>query len=254
MKIKFTSVSIVAPSRVKVEMEDEFKVNVEEFSFSNNDDGYERLHDEEMDQISVSVHSDCEGIFAKCSQTNLIENGKMKISLSQEQLKLNSIKTNFLTVPTTSKKARSLSFSVGSIKTPNSESISYDMLKIEPIPSSSSVSEIIYAVPQKPKKVSIDDECMIETMTAPSTPEVTFRHPLKFYCKICNNIFNDPRTLNCLHSFCCQCLAQLDAANNLQNNQFWRKISDVSSELFHLVAIMIYLIQFKSSRSITFKH
>lgn len=215
-------------------MEDEFRVNVEEFSsFANHnddDDGYERLHDEEMDQISVSVHSDCEGIFAKCSQTNLIESGgKMKISLSQEQLKLNSNKNNFLTVPSTSKKSRSLSFSVGTIKIPNSESI--DMLKIEPMPSSSSVSEIIYAVPQKPKKVSIDDGCMIESMTtAPSTPEVTFKHPLKFYCKICNDIFKDPRTLNCLHTFCCQCLAQLDATNDLQNNQFWRKISDVSCE------------------------
>ena len=59
-----------------------------------------------------------------------------------------------------------------------------------------------------------------------------FKYPLAFYCKICNKPFNDPRILDCLHTFCCQCLAQIDASNNLQNNQFWRKASDSSSCMY----------------------
>uniref|UniRef100_W8BND0 Tripartite motif-containing protein 45 n=1 Tax=Ceratitis capitata TaxID=7213 RepID=W8BND0_CERCA len=37
------------------------------------------------------------------------------------------------------------------------------------------------------------------------TPDLSlFSDDLK--CRICNNVFQDPRTLNCLHSFCFQCL------------------------------------------------
>jgi hypothetical protein len=213
-------------------MEDEIQVNIEEFP----NDGYERLHDEAMDQISVSIHSDCEEIFQK---VNLGGETKMKISLSQEQLKLNSNK-NFLTVPMNKKKTRSLSFSIANAECVKSPlKISQDLLRIEQTPSTSSrsqsVSEIIYAVPKKPQKVSSaplhNDDDAILPLTA--SPEVKFKYPLMFYCKICNNILDDPRTLNCLHTFCCQCLARLDASNDLQNNQFWRKISDSSSCMYN---------------------
>lgn len=30
--------------------------------------------------------------------------------------------------------------------------------------------------------------------------------PSDLRCRICDNVFKDPRTLNCLHSFCLQCL------------------------------------------------
>lgn len=215
--------------------EEEIQVNVEDFDFSN--DGYEKLHDEEMDRISVSIYGDCEEIFTKCSRANLVGEAKMKISLSQEQLKLDggSSNKNFLTVPTNTRKSRSLSFF--------SERPNEDILRISQQlqknvqPSSRSVgsaNEIIYAVPQKPKKSSsaIDDD-IIQVQTTSSSTDVNFKYPLVFYCKICNNILNDPRILNCLHTFCCLCLAQLDATNDLQNNQFWRKISDSSSGNLH---------------------
>lgn len=213
-------------------MEDEIRVNIEEFP----NDGYERLHDDEMDQISVSVYSECEEMFQK---SNFDGDGKMKISLSQEQLKLNSDKI-FLTVPLKNKKARSLSFSIaGEECVKNPFKISHDLQRIEQSSSTSSrsqsVSEIIYAVPKKPNKVlSVslhdDDDSILPLPT--TSPEVKFKYPLMFYCKICNNILNDPRTLNCLHTFCCECLARLDASNDLQNNQFWRKISDSSSCMY----------------------
>lgn len=211
-------------------MNEEIQVNVEDFDFTN--DGYEQLHDEEMDQISVSIYSDCEEIFTKHSRTNLDGDTKMKISLSQEQLKHSGGNKNFLTVPKNTKKTRSLSF-----LSPNEDflRISRDLEQknVQPMTSSAhgSVNEIIYAVPQKPKKFSsaINDDIVQATPTTTSSLEVNFKYPLMFYCKLCNGILNDPRTLNCLHTFCCQCLAQLDATNDLQNNQFWRKISDSSS-------------------------
>jgi hypothetical protein len=213
-------------------MEDEIQVNIEEFP----NDGYERLHDEAMDQISVSIHSDYDEIVQK---VNLGGETKMKISLSQEQLKINSNR-NFLTVPMNKKKTRSLSFSIANAEcVKNPLKISQDLQRIEQLsPSTSSrsqsTSEIIYAVPKKPLKVSSaplhDDDDAILPLNA--SPEVKFKYPLMFYCKICNNILNDPRTLNCLHTFCCGCLARLDASNDLQNNQFWRKISDSSSCMY----------------------
>lgn len=228
-------------------MDEEIRVNVEDFDFSN--DGYEQLHDDEMDQISVSIHSDCEEIFTKHSRINLTGGGdtttttKMKISLSQEQLKLTGSvvgggNKNFLTVPMNTKKTRSLSF-----LTPNEEILrtSHEEQKIlQPMSSTTTtaaahgcVNEIIYAVPQKPKKFSsvISSDDIIQASTT-SSSEVNFKYPLMFYCKLCSSILKDPRVLNCLHTFCCQCLAQLDATNDLQNNQFWRKISDTSSGMF----------------------
>lgn len=247
-------------------MEEEFQINVENFDFPS--DGYEQLHDEEMDQISVSVHSDCDGIFSKHSQINLVGDTKMKISLSQEQLKLyssgdggGSSNKNFLTVPMNTKKTRSLSFS----------SPSEDILRIsqqlkekkilQPMSSAmhGSVNEIIYAVPQKPKKITsaihIDDEIIQPSSVATTTsPEVKFKYPLMFYCKLCNDILKDPRTLNCLHTFCCQCLSQMDVTNNLQNNQFWRKISDSSSGRDKFNFMMIFTLHILSFSSRTFKH
>lgn len=210
-------------------MEEEIQVDVVDFDFPN--DGYEQLHDEDMDKISVSIHSDCEEIFTKCSRAS---DTKMKISLSQEQLKLNGCGSNkkFLTVPTNTKKTRSLSFS----ETPNEDilRISRQLQKnTHPSLRVGSVNEIIYAVPQKPKKTSsVSDDDDIQVQTTLLSADVSY--PLVFYCKICNKILNDPRTLNCLHTFCCLCLAQIDASNDLQNNQFWRKISDSSSGNYHL--------------------
>lgn len=238
------------------------------FSF----DGYERLHDEMMDQISVSIYSNSEDAFGRHSRSNLViadvENQvekKMKISLSQEQLKLNGNK-NFLTVPVSGKKARSASFSIADGKTMpkrsvrianDVEKLSSNLLTVECVKPSISiesvqhandddgdVNEVIYAVPQKqllhPKtphaegisdvKTSSASLLSMKSFTSSHTEnEVDFKYPLAFYCKVCNKILEDPRVLDCLHSFCCQCLVQLDASCDLQNNQFWRKISDSSS-------------------------
>lgn len=232
-------------------------------------DGYERLHDEIMDKISVSIQSNFEETFEKCSKSNFVipdvENQKvekkMKISLSQEQLKLNSNK-NFLTVPVNVRKARSASFSIADGRTArrivkinavsevDTLKLSNNLLTTERVNPDTSIdnkddiNEIIYAVPQKqflrPTTSLCADVNDVKTSSASlvSTKSITlpqmnneanFKYPLAFYCKICNKILDDPRVLDCLHSFCCQCLAQLDASSDLQNNQFWRKISDSSS-------------------------
>ncbi len=208
-------------------MEEEIQVNVEEF-FS---DGYERLYDETMDE---SVHKECEKTLESEFHNGLIRGIEMKISLSQEQLKLNCNK-NFLTVPANTKKKRSLSFSIENStcveRLAKEISLNSENSQIR----SQSVNEIVYSVPKKPQKVSSaalhdDDDAILPL--SPS-PEVNIKYPLMFYCKMCNNILNDPRTLNCLHTFCLECLCSLDTSNESQHNQSWGKISDSSSCRFN---------------------
>lgn len=236
-------------------------------------DGYELLHDEAMDKISVSIHfNDHEEIadgssresFAKMSKNH---EKKMKISLSQEQLRLNCGSKNFLSVPRSSRTNCSASFSIEDEKsvqvplviesntTKDSESSSNANKVISLTPPRITTNEvvddeIIYAVPRKNSSpsLSVKEENEAKTSSASPSPSKSvataqtsafnrdFKFPLSLYCKICSNVLSDPRTLDCLHSFCVQCLARLDASNDLQNNQFWRKISehsDLSSELIN---------------------
>lgn len=230
-------------------------------------DGYERFHDEAMDTISVSVHySDGEEAFSGNSRTNLtaseMTEKKMKISLSQEQLRVSGCSKNFLTVPTSARKARSSSFSSvdkRAVKMSSQVAIAEqpectaDVNRVAaltpPLITTNNVDEdeIIYAVPRK----ATTRENEISTSSASLSPSKSvaiaqtstaelnrnFKYPLSFYCKICNDMLNDPRTLDCLHSFCVQCLVRLDASSNLQNNQFWRKISEHSDSSCELMAI-----------------
>lgn len=228
-------------------------------------DGYEQLHEEAMDKISVSIRYSDESVNVN-STNNLtqITEKKMKISLSQEQLKLQSGTKNFLTVPKSCRNARCLSFSsmeknsegealISEFKASEDSSAIQTLPKIQTI-NASDDDEVIYAVPQRSFKKSETRApsatlAMPESVTLAPTPSALstvealssnkgFKHPLSFYCKLCNGILNDPRTLDCLHSFCMQCLAKLDASNDLQNNQFWRKISDSSCELRALLFLL----------------
>lgn len=45
---------------------------------------------------------------------------------------------------------------------------------------------------------------------------------------MCKNAISDPRVLDCLHSFCCNCLIQLDTIKYGTVNQFWSKPTDES--------------------------
>lgn len=245
-------------------------------------DGYEQLHDEAMDKISVSIlYSEGEEKGnSRRNSTNDSSEKKLKISLSQEQLRLHCGSKNLLSVPKSSRKARSASFSsvdmreateVLTTRFPvpimveskssesSSASIVSKIITVTPPSITSSgadmTDEIIYAVPRKSSLRSPwllrKAENEIKTSSASSSPlksvataqtsstaelNRNFKYPLAFYCTICNNVLNDPRLLDCLHSFCVQCLARLDASNDLQNNQFWRKISehsDSSCEFLH---------------------
>lgn len=252
--------------------EDKVAEHQDPISHSFSYDGYERLHDDAMDRVSVSIYCSEEGT----SRNNLTtesekQEKKMKISLSQEQLKLKCENKKFLSVPTNNRRSSSFSTAdkiegrkcvrISSETFPTVETnvekmsehstLNESISLTPPRITTSDVSddEIIYAVPRKASPESpwlsrMKKENRIKTSSASSLPaksdttaqtsstaelSTNFKHPLFFYCKICNNILSDPRTLDCLHSFCVQCLARLDATNNLQNNQFWRKISDSSS-------------------------
>lgn len=237
-----------------MELSDERLVTTQDrVSSSFSYDGYELLHDDAMDQISVSIHySDYDGNSNVNSRNNLTvmnesQEKKIKISLSQEQLKLNTGTRNYLSVPRVTRKFRSTSFSTdqhdesesfeAAIKTKSAAlEIAVPNFRTPP------EDEIVYAVPCR-QQAKEANEIKIASVSltpsiAPSTSSTAelsknFKFPLSFYCKICNDIFNDPRLLDCLHSFCMQCLAKLDATNDLQNNQFWRKISDSSCEFEH---------------------
>lgn len=243
-------------------------------------DGYEILHDEAMDKISVSIHySDYEEAFEGKSQNNLVkpkesEEKKMKISLSQDQLKLNPSVCNFLSVPKTTRKSQSSSFFFS--EKPNENDLMKSLLKPEAFESSTvrrnpilnhnkiflppstfpkvdvDNDEIVYATPRR-SQVIVENE--IKVSSASSAPTVVQTcstadfsensiFPSSFYCKICNNVLSDPRTLDCLHTFCMQCLARLDASNDLQNNQFWRKISEEHSDASCELATFDFLLFF----------
>lgn len=248
----------------------------ESVSYSNSCDGYERLHDEAMDKISVSIYSDDEAFSRRNSRNSLTKANenhekKMKISLSQEQLRLNGSGKNFLSVPKITRKSASFSaadkpqdggkmMKIDSknliameskiVKSSDNLSVNQVITVTPPIITTNDdeIDEIIYAVPRKNSTLqmphssrkeirtssasSTSSKSVTIAQTSPSTIEIdrNFKYPLFFYCKICNSVLNDPRTLDCLHTFCLQCLARLDVTNDLQNNQFWRKISDSSCE------------------------
>lgn len=214
-------------------------------------ESYERA----MDKISLQF-SDYEEAFDGSSRSSLTKAAekKMKISLTQEQLKLSGSAKNFLTVQKNNKKSASFSTSdktdarMNSRTESSSRVQSLEDLTVTPLTIMVEPEEIIYAVPHKHYMTQFSKMQEIEIRTSsasslpsksvtiaqtPSTSELdrNFKYPLSFYCKICNNVLSDPRTLDCLHSFCLQCLAQVDVTNDLQNNQFWRKISDSSCEL-----------------------
>lgn len=224
-------------------------------------ESYERA----MDKISLQF-SDYEEAFEGSSRNSLTKatenhEKKMKISLSQEQLRLNGSGKNFLSVPKSTKKSASFSSSdkkdaKNSLRSESSSRVqSLENLNLNQVitvtPPTVERNEIIYAVPRKlytlqTPHFSKKQGNELKTSSASSLPSKSvtiaqtsstseldrnFKYPLSFYCKICNNVLSDPRTLDCLHSFCVQCLARIDVTNDLQNNQFWRKISDSSCEL-----------------------
>lgn len=216
-------------------------------------DGYEQLHEEAMDKISVSVHfSDSEDVFGMSSlsvkKDSEEQEKKIKISLSQEQLKLKCAEgKNFLSVPRSSRKFRSASFSSRSTGLKLAADIPSE--DFPPPPSEEYSDEVVYAVVDRMVKKEhpvnfLGAPCLAEGLTplhdlvsqASSTTlshmgenSRSFKYSLSLHCQVCNNILSDPRTLDCLHTFCFDCLRRLDASNDLHNNQFWRKAS-VNSE------------------------
>jgi len=237
------TVDVRVPSIEQVEMElnekHESQSNQSNLNHSYSCDGYERLHDDQMDKISVSIHfSDYESAFDINSQRDIAaqreDQKKMKISLSQEQLRLNK---NLLTVPIVTRKSRSASFSAAdkrdAVKSAmkiaseipetrqeqQEETVLSDTL-VEPRESLKAQKEI-----KTSSASSLASKATATTQQSTSTASQPFRYPLAFYCKICSEILNDPRVLDCLHSFCLQCLNRHSATNPLQDNQFWRKIS-----------------------------
>lgn len=264
----------------------------EENAFSY--DGYERLHDEAMDKISVNIlYSENEGdenYFSELSTNTTLkgllkkqennEKKKIKISLSQEQIKPINSKylSNLLSVPVSGKKHRSASFAVGDRQSvglfsspaiqsgklvPGSNPISSleisemdvmnDKILIandsklsskQMITLTPAVDEIVYDVPRTNSsqptqlfmKVGNNIKTNSQTSNSPrlsmetvSSYNIHLKFPHTFYCKMCSNILNDPRVLNCLHSFCFKCLANFDASLSFQSNPYWTKAGDITN-------------------------
>lgn len=42
--------------------------------------------------------------------------------------------------------------------------------------------------------------------------------------------FTDPRVLDCLHSFCLQCLLETDSQQNSNSAYFWQKFGENSND------------------------
>ncbi|XP_053692347.1 tripartite motif-containing protein 45 [Sabethes cyaneus] len=50
--------------------------------------------------------------------------------------------------------------------------------------------------------------------------------PAKYLCGICRKLCNEPRVLDCLHSFCKRCLIELEASTHNGSNLFWRRMNE----------------------------
>ncbi|XP_055548370.1 tripartite motif-containing protein 45 [Wyeomyia smithii] len=50
--------------------------------------------------------------------------------------------------------------------------------------------------------------------------------PVKYLCGICKKLCNEPRVLDCLHSFCKRCLIELETSSQSGSNLFWRRITE----------------------------
>lgn len=68
----------------------------------------------------------------------------------------------------------------------------------------------------------------------------------KFKCGICKMPFTDPRVLDCLHSFCLQCLLEADSQKNSNSAYFWQKFGENSNnDSETLEQTIFYLFSYK---------
>ncbi|EDS26899.1 conserved hypothetical protein [Culex quinquefasciatus] len=54
--------------------------------------------------------------------------------------------------------------------------------------------------------------------------------PSKYICGICGRLCQEPRVLDCLHSFCKRCLIELEANAHSGSNLFWRRINESGND------------------------
>lgn len=194
---------------------------------------------------------------------------KIKVSLSQEQIKSNMRQTDV-------KKARSRSFSVDrkpmSIYFPQAAKIKHNLVPTvitqdifeEDSPKVDvKVDNRILIVPRieepKPKNQTLKPMASSVSRLSVLNPNIRtshtslasgisgvlsavsidiptlntsfkpFKYPEELQCKICLNLLKDPRILDCLHSFCLQCLIDMDSFNSHGSNH-WRNLSGDVSE------------------------
>lgn len=69
----------------------------------------------------------------------------------------------------------------------------------------------------------------------------------KFKCSFCKHFFNDPRVLECLHTFCLQCITIMESNNGIQNRFMANKnkSSDIAGgELeFNCKRVLVYCVK-----------
>ncbi|KAL1400069.1 hypothetical protein pipiens_002117 [Culex pipiens pipiens] len=54
--------------------------------------------------------------------------------------------------------------------------------------------------------------------------------PSKYICGICGRLCQEPRVLDCLHSFCKRCLIEQEANAHSGSNLFWRRINESGND------------------------
>lgn len=103
--------------------------------------------------------------------------------------------------------------------------------------------------------VQLEESSVFSASYLKTAPISDFRKKLaaKFKCTICHNPFNDPRVLDCLHTFCLECIfdvVQMQSNKNSKNNESSQVHSVVGSSEADLSGLnakknIIFSIRFK---------
>lgn len=206
-------------------------------------DGYQRLFDEDIHSLAntAAKMSANEQISVPSTLLKASNTSPIKINLSQKQIS-NRTQCNGETVKPVSHVVRSQSFSPlierqnDGVHPMDGQTDLYDTKRhrskseIDENQLRALVNQPIGGIPQidKQKRLSRNHSAPVHLeessgfsasflKTAP-IPDLRQKLGAKFKCTICHNPFNDPRVLDCLHTFCLECIFDVVQSNKQPKN------------------------------------